>query len=232
MQTQPALDLFYENSIMANDCAIVSRFARTKVKQKQTSHHAKLTPIATNKSEENPMPIVNLEKQEISVDRDDAPILNAINDFLGLNDWNDIVTFDQETGESKLAFNVGINDQRYQFFVEGDEADETVAVFAYTPFSVPVSRMADVCRLLNSINMMIGIGRLAVFDNDEPNSIQFKIKYDVTDGACSGRMIDIAVDTAIGVYKNYQQPIAQVIFANKSAKESWQEYLKSSSEEN
>jgi hypothetical protein len=172
------------------------------------------------------MPIVNKLGKNIEVAVEDAPIVNAIHEFLSINDWEDEILFDEESGESKLAFSAGIGDQRYQFFVEGSEDQDFIAVFSYTPFSVPPSRMGELCRLLNLINLSVEIGRLACADGGEPSSIQYKLKYDVTDGVCSGRMVDIAVDTAIAVFRTFQQALAEVVLGGRTAPDVWADYIK------
>jgi hypothetical protein len=167
------------------------------------------------------MAIVSKQGEKLDIPKEDAPIMYALIEFLELNEWDDNILFDKDTGDSRLAFRTGINDQQYQFFIEGSDADDFISVFAYTPFSAPPDRIEELCRLLNSINLAIDLGRIGIADNGKANSIQYKIRYDLEEGVCSGRMIDNCVNQAIELYDTFQQPITEVVFGGKTAVEAW-----------
>lgn len=173
------------------------------------------------------MILYNSELEKIEIDESDMPITAAIVEFLSIQEWDDKIIIDENQNEGNLRFKMTINGQSHQFYIESHESNDFITVYTYSVFTVPPKKMPEMSRLLNLININLSIGRVACSDDDDNNAVQYKLRYDVTGGKCSGKMINLAVDSATYAFRTYGEAMASVALTKTTAKEAWAAYVAS-----
>jgi hypothetical protein len=138
--------------------------------------------------------------------------------------WEDEVEVAEGGASSRVTTGFNINDQSYKLYIETDEEGSQIFVYMYSPYKVSPARMPEMARLLNSVNCVFNAGRLACFDDDDSNPVQFLWKIPVRDSDLTPEEVGAMVAAAVQVYDIYGNLLAQCIFSNKTAKQLWAEF--------
>ena len=152
---------------------------------------------------------------------DGMPLTKAVKEWLVSEDWEDEIAIDDERASSRVEAKVGINDQPHRLFLEADETSQRLAVYIYSPMTVPPARMADMARILNRINCRWELGRLACYDDEDSNPVQFRANIDVEGGSLSPNQIGTMVGAAIGTFNRFGQLLAAVALTKQPGDKLW-----------
>lgn len=153
------------------------------------------------------------------------PLSSALRDFLIEQDWSDEIEFSEDRTTARVATSILIDGQPIRTFFEIDEEAETFGLYMYTPFSAPPSRMPDVARLLNRMNMRMRLGRLCCADDAESNPIQFKAAVDVEGSVLSARQIEIMLGAGTSTMERYLALLAKVSLTEEEVEAAWSAFL-------
>lgn len=150
------------------------------------------------------------------------PLTEIIQNFLSDRDWKDKIHISNDATESTVATKMILADgQPYNLFIETREKLQDIAIFLYSPYSVTPSRISEVSRLLNIINIGVRIGRFACLDDGDNNAVQFCVRFDFEGSACTARQLDVMLDSAASVFGKYGPAIATVALTRTTAKDAF-----------
>jgi len=153
------------------------------------------------------------------------PLTAALKEWMDSEGWDDEIEVAEDRGFSRVATSFSINDQPHKTFLEVNEKIERFSVYIYSPVNVPPARMPEMVRILNRINMRIGLGRLGCHDDDDSNPVQFLARIDVEGGSLSPTQIETMVNAAVGTFNPYGQLLAAVALTKQSGDALWKSYL-------
>ena len=148
----------------------------------------------------------------------------AVKSWMESEGWEDEVEVAEDGASSRVATSFKINDQSYKLYIQTDEQSSQIFVYMYSPYKVPPAKMPEMVRLLNNVNTSFSAGRLACFDDDDSNPVQFLWKIPVRDSDLTPEEVGEMVAAAVQVYDTYGNLLAQCIFSNKTAKQLWAEF--------
>lgn len=150
----------------------------------------------------------------------------AVKKWMEGEGWEDEVEISDDGTSSRVTTGFNINDQTYKLFIETDEKGSQIFVYLYTPYKVPPAKMPEMARLLNMVNSAFNAGRLACYDDEDSNSVQFLWKIPVRDSELTPEEVGAMVYAGVQVYEMYGSLLAQCVFSNQTAKQLWAEHLK------
>lgn len=134
-----------------------------------------------------------------------------------------------ETKEDRTAARVSgpidIDGQDHRLFIETDETNQLLSVFVYSPYKVKPARMGDMARILNRINIGLSLGRLACYDDDEDNPVQFLARIDIEGGQLGKTQIGTMISAAGGTFDDCGQLLAAVALTRQPVDLLWKQYL-------
>lgn len=135
--------------------------------------------------------------------------------------------FEDESDLEKSTFRrcILVNDQPFQMFFEADEPNRWLSVYAYGPIKVTPSRMGEMTRLLNNINLRLTIGRLACVDDDDANPVQYRARISLNGGTLAAQQIDDLALAAWRICTIYGPIISRVALTKVTTKECWADLL-------
>jgi Putative bacterial sensory transduction regulator len=159
------------------------------------------------------------------IDPESMPITAVIAEFLALKGWDDDITLNEEKNRAQVQYSTTINGVSFANIIESWEHHERIFVYGYTKFEVPPSRMGELSRLMNIINMSNNFGRLACNDDDDANPIQFCIGYDVEGSSVTAKQIDIMTKEAGLWFSRWHSTLASVALTKTTAKKALEQFL-------
>ncbi len=148
----------------------------------------------------------------------------AVKSWMEGEGWEDEVEVADDGTSSRVTTGFNINDQSYKLYIETDEESSQIFVYMYSPYKVPPAKMPEMARLLNMVNCVFNAGRLACFDDEDSNPVQFLWKIPVRDSDLTPEEVGAMVYAGVQVYDIYGSLLAQCIFSNKTAKQLWDEF--------
>ena len=155
----------------------------------------------------------------------DMPITAALSEWLKQEEWEDEIDVKEGRKFAQVVTSVTINDQSHRMFLEANETNQWFSVYLYSPIKVPPAKMGEMTRLINRVNMRLGLGRLACPDDDEANPVQFLARIDVEGGVLEPKQIGNLVGAAFGTFNPYGSLITTVALTKQSAAACWAELL-------
>ncbi len=156
---------------------------------------------------------------------DDMPLTKVVAAWMVSEEWEDDIGVSADRQAARVSTQFKINDQAHRLYFEIDEASETFSVFLYSPVNVPPSRMSDMARILNRINMRLRLGRLGCRDDEDANPVQFLVRIDVEGGALVPEQIGNMLGAGIGTMSQYGQLLAATALTKQSADALWSSFL-------
>lgn len=160
---------------------------------------------------------------------DDMPLTKVLQEWLNDEGWQDHIETDDSRVRAEISTNFSVNDQPHRLFFNVDEEREWLSVYMYSPMNVPHARMGEVTRILNRVNTRLGLGRLACYDDEESNPLQFLVRIDVEGSALTTRQITSMISAAIGTFRGYGQLLIAAALTKQSVDSLWNEFLEEES---
>lgn len=156
---------------------------------------------------------------------DDMPLTKVLKQWMDLEEWADEIEVNEFRNSSRVSTDFAINGQVYKAFIEVFELDERLSVYLYSPFLVPPPRAQEMARVVNRINMRLGLGRLGFDDDEDSNRIQFLATIDVEGGSLAVKQIGSMVGAAVGTFNPYGELLAAVALTKQSGDALWTSFL-------
>lgn len=156
---------------------------------------------------------------------DDMPLTKVLKEWTVSVESEDEIEVNDDRKRSRLATVVGIGDQPHRMILEVDENYEWISVSMYSPVNVPPARMADMSRILNRINMRLGIGRLGCHDDKDSNPVQYLALIDVEGGTLAAQQIASMVGAGFATFGPYGQLIAATALTRQPADALWANFI-------
>lgn len=156
---------------------------------------------------------------------EDMRCTQAIQDFLDAQEWTDEIEVNEDRTSGRLATSMTLNDQSCRLYVEAEETEERVYVFLYFPIKTPPARLPEVARLLNRINAPMKLGRLALFDDEDANYIQYKAAIDVEDGTIVGTQIASMIIPGRHTFLRYWDLLMSACLTKQSEDALWEKFI-------
>lgn len=152
-------------------------------------------------------------------------IADLIDAYIIDKKWdNDVVERDEENGSSQLKTSIGINNQSFRLYVEGDEKKELLYLYLYAPFSVMEGKSVDASLFFNFINDHFCYrGRITVQDDGDIRYIEI---IDLENVTGSIAMIENMLNSGTGLFSNNIEGIAAVALTQKTYEALREEYDK------
>lgn len=156
-------------------------------------------------------------------------LAKTVEEFFGELDW----TFDWEWQNKPhdILFKSGVQaeGQSFPLFVETSESAETMALFIYSPFDIPVPRIQEIVKLINRLNIRMPLGRYAIVDNGEPVRIQWKGMIDVEGATLSAKQVRTIQQCGFDLFERDIESFTRLAFSKCTADEIWDEMLENQS---
>ena len=159
------------------------------------------------------------------IDTSDMRLTTVLKEWLKQNEWDDEIEINDDRDFAEIATNYLIGGQKYQLYLEANELTECFDVYLYSPFDVPPARMADMTRILNRINLRLGIGRLCCIDDEEANPVQYKEGIDVDAAPFAPDHIDNMLAAGGSIFEHHSQLLTTVALTDVSADAAWSKFL-------
>ena len=157
---------------------------------------------------------------------DGMPIAAAVRAFLDAKNWrDDTIEVNEDRNRSTVATSLLIDEQEHRLFIEGDETNQQLHVFFYTPYNCLRSRMDVMARILNRCNTALCFGRLAVDDGPTPRPIQFKVGITPQAGSISSDQIDHLVGLGVSTFRSYGELLICAAMTKRGLEDLWMEHL-------
>lgn len=151
-------------------------------------------------------------------------IAEIIEAFVVDNEWDDEVEKNEATGESTLATHIGICNQAFDLYVEGDEETEWLSLFLYPPFKVIEGKFVDACMFFNYLNdNYMYRGRITITDNGR---IRYKEIIDTEHLTPSVAMIHNMLFSGLKLFENNMEAIGAIALTKKTYESIREEYDK------
>lgn len=152
-------------------------------------------------------------------------LASAVQAWMTDEGWEDEIEVAEDNSSSRVTTAFSINDQSYKLFIETNEEAPQLFIYMYSPFKVPPAKMPEMARLMNMINCVFNAGRLACYDDEDSNPVQFLWKIPVLQSELTAAEVGSMVSAAVDIFDRYGGLLAQCVFANRTAKDIWAEYL-------
>lgn len=163
----------------------------------------------------------NSDDKAIKVNPKKMPLTAAVAEFLKIREWEDRIRILDGNEATELSFTTSGDGVSIFYSVESGEKTERLSVYGYSDFKVRPSRMAEMSRIINMINMNEPFGRFGCYDDEEANSVQFLLTYDLEGGSISGVQVNLMVQEAIRFFDVYHNTLSSVALTNTTAKKAW-----------
>lgn len=151
-------------------------------------------------------------------------LTEVIKGFITDNEWDDEVDINEETGESQLSTSIGIINQSFQLYVEGDEKGGKLSLYLYAPFHVIEGKFVDACMLFNYLNDIYSYsGRIGVSEN---GVIRYKEIINIEDIELVPDLIHNMFASSIRMFENHNEAIASVALTKKTYEAVREDYAK------
>ena len=138
--------------------------------------------------------------------------------WLEHKEWTDEATHDEETNQSVVSFSVGINNQSFSTYLEGDGKKDWLSLFMYAPFNVKKEKEAEILKLFNHIHSSTYFGHLVLLNDGRIHYKQI-ISLDKTDPSLEA--LDAIYDTAVLVYERYLDGLTEIALT-KTTFDQWE----------
>jgi hypothetical protein len=148
----------------------------------------------------------------------DMKYYELIKKWVAEQGWDDEVTFDEETSESRLHFVVNINDQAFKVYIEGDEKRQWLSLYMYTPFNCKQEKNSELLKLFNHLHQNTYFGRMVLLDN---GSIQYKQIVGTSPSELSTETIERMYRTGSVAFEHWHDDIAALALT-KTTFSDWQ----------
>ena len=122
-------------------------------------------------------------------------------------EWDEKVSYNKETNESTVDFQVDISGQLFSTYIEGDEKKDWLTLFMYAPFNAKKGKEAEILKLFNRIHAGTYYGRLVILDEGRIRYVQaipFKNTEPSTD------LIEDIYLTAIILFEQWMDDITEI----------------------
>ena len=142
-----------------------------------------------------------------------------LQDWVKSKDWEDEVSYDEQTTESAVNFTLDLNEQSFRVFVEGEENRDWLSLYMYTPFNVKNNKTIDALKLFNQIHRGTHYGKLVLSDN---GAIQYVQRISLKGVTPDIIIIDEMYSTAIHLFEAWLDDIAAIALT-KTTFDEWLE---------
>ena len=159
------------------------------------------------------------------VDTSDMRLTSVLRDWMEKREWEDEIDINGDRDFAEVIAWYVMGGQKHPLHLEANELKECFDIYLYTPFNVPPARMADMSRLLNRINLCIGIGRLCCLDEGLTNPVQYKVGIDVEGAPFAPQHIENMLAAGGRILDHYGQLLATVALTDVSADAAWSKFL-------
>ena len=156
---------------------------------------------------------------------EDMPISSILNQCLKEQEWDDTIEVNDDRTIAQVRTELIINDQPHYMFFEAEELKHRFAVYLHGPYKVSPSRVGEICRLLNLINLRLSLGRFACLEDSDSYPIHFRARIDVEGGTLQTKQVEKLVTAAYRAFDYYGPIIVTVAITEKSASLCWAELL-------
>ena len=130
-----------------------------------------------------------------------------LRDWLKDKEWDDEVTYNEETNESIVNFKVSINDQPFNTYIEGHEEKDWLSIYMYAPFNIKKSKADEILKLFNRIHGASYYGRLVLLEDGQ---IQYKSIMPLDGVKPTTAIVERSYAAAILVYEYWLDDIAEI----------------------
>ncbi len=153
----------------------------------------------------------------------DMVLAKTVEKFFTSIDWEFYWEWDDKP--SDIIFKSGFQAAGHNFtlVVETSEGNETMKMFIYSPFEVPVHRIPDALKLINRLNVRMSMGRYAIID-DVPASIQWKSTIVVEDSQLAVRQVGHIQSYGASIFERDLEMFTRLVFTKMSAEEIWDDF--------
>lgn len=152
-------------------------------------------------------------------------LTEVLQSWLADREWDDEVQINADWTASRVVTRYLIGEQPHNLYIEVNEELEQLHMFLYSPFNVPAGRVAEITRVLNSINRSSLMGTVTCADNGEPTPIQYRVGIDVEGSALTPVQISNLLSAVGCLAEVYSQVLATVAMTATSAEEAWQQFV-------
>lgn len=154
---------------------------------------------------------------------DDMPLAKVLHDWLEDIGWDAEHKVTKSREASRMFARVNMSGQSYRVYMTTDEDRQIFDIKIYGAVNIPHHRMDLTCRLLNRMNTYIIIGRLAVDDDEDHNTVQYRSSVDVEGSELTVQQIHNMLSAGHATMSNISAMVAVAALTDRSLEECWAE---------
>ena len=166
-----------------------------------------------------------------TIDCVDMPITAVLQNFLTSEGVDNDLQIDVDSEGSHVITYIDIDKRKYGLRLRANEKIEVFQVFIESPLKVPTDRIAEMCKIVNLINMGSPLGALFCMEGSDGYILQHRTGLLVNIGMFGGSQINDMMMVGADLFSCFGELLTTVSATKTSAEEAWSKFLSEQQEQ-